>query len=147
MMMTYLTGWEMPRWFNKAQSRLQFRDSHIVRVLICGRVCLLGSRILELGGRAAGDGPWGQCPAGGVTSDPSRGGFTLLFPSRLSVLLPGYHDITPHAPATMPCLIKGPTQTARTMEWGRFTQQTGKTPGFSHSIYFTSKLCVSLAYP
>lgn len=62
MMMTYLTGWEMPRWFNKAQSRLQFRDSHIVRVLICGRVCLLGSRILELGGRVAGDGPLGQCP-------------------------------------------------------------------------------------
>lgn len=62
MMMIYLTGWEMPRWFNKAQPRLRFRDSQIVRVLICGRVCLLGSRILEWDGRAAGDGPLGQCP-------------------------------------------------------------------------------------
>lgn len=52
----------MPRWLNKAQPRLRFRDSQIVRVLICRRVCLLGRKILEWGGRAAGDGPLGQCP-------------------------------------------------------------------------------------
>lgn len=151
-MMVYLTGWDMPRWFNKPHPRLCFRENPIVRVLICGRVWLLGSRILEWGGRAARDGPLGQClPVELHLILPMVASLPSSHPGTLLCFL---GTMTSHHMLLLPCpATKGPSQTARTTDWARCTQlitvlrQTGKTPGFSHSIYFTSKLCVPLAYP
>lgn len=87
-MMIYLPGWETPRWFNKAHLRLCFWDNQIMRVLICGRVWFLGSRILEWDGRAAGDGSLGQCP-----------------PMELHLILPMVASLSSSHPGTLLCFL------------------------------------------